>query len=181
MGRKRKTITIDNKEYLFSIKAFQKFYKDAVKNRKKSDGSLIRVIAETVGASESAVKGWVAGNHGSDFDEKDIVKLADLFNIDDHKKLLELVEDDVKKGEDVKMANRIITDSERNAARSLYGEMCDMITLCVWEPPVLEDYPEEKKHRERRFNGQEDARYYYHDTIRRAGRIGRQGIWRCNS
>ena len=61
--------------------------------------------------------------------EDGIKKLAELLHLDDYKKLLEPVEKDGKKGEDIKMANRMITDNERNAARILYGEMCDMKKL----------------------------------------------------
>ncbi len=167
-GRKRSVITIDGIDYWFSIKAFQKYFNDAKRIRQKTGDkdSLIKVVAEKVGVTESAVKGWKAGKHGANLEEDDIKKLAELFYLTNYKKLLEPVEKDVKKGENVKMANRIITDNERNAARSLYGEMCDMIKMCIYERPVF-DYPEKVEYREPRFRNPEEARYYYHDTIRK--------------
>ena len=168
-GRKRSVITIDGIDYWFSIKAFQKYFNDAKRIRQKTGDkySLIKVVAEKVGVTESTVKGWKAGKHGSDLNEDGIKKLAELLHLDDYKKLLEPVEKDGKKGEDIKMANRMITDNERNAARSLYGEMCDMIKLCVWEPPLFLEHPEYEVHIKCKFSNQEEARYYYHDAIRK--------------
>lgn len=169
MARKRSVITIDGADYWFSTKAFQKYYNQTLKRRHKSGNkeSLTKVIAEEVGASESTVKGWIAGKHGANLGKDKIEKLANLIFLDDYKKLLEPIEGIITKGEEEQMANRIITESERNAARNLYGEMCDMIKMCVWEPPILLEHPEYEVRIKCKFSNQEEARYYYHDAIRK--------------
>ena len=95
-------------------------------SQKKLEKHFVERIAEKTRYSESAVKAWLRGEYGPT-DSKAIEALADYFGCDKHMFLSKIGE------RDEKMRN--ISDSERTAAREIYGEMLEMMYLLNWKEP----------------------------------------------
>ena len=131
-GRPATTYTFDNDDGIYTFNgANMKMKKSELRN--KLEKHFVERIAEKTGYSESTVKAWLRGEYGPT-DPKAIETLADYFRCDKHIFLTKVGE------RDKKMRN--ISDSERTAAREIYGEMLEMMYLLDWEEPNPTEDPE---------------------------------------
>ena len=160
-GRPVTTYTFDNDDgiYIFNGANMKRLKSES---RTKSEKHFVERIAEKTGYSESAVKAWLRGEYGPT-DTKAIEVLADFFKCD---KCIFL-----KKIDERKKEMRTISDSERTAAREIYGEMLEMMYLLDWEEPnPTEDAEKIQRIRTAvtgRFKSVEEAYEHYMLAIRK--------------
>lgn len=120
---------IDGDIYTFNHIKFKNLVNSISMHGEK--GKLRRTIAERTFKSESTVKDWIKGKSGPN-DLDTIYTLEKMFN----KPKGYLLQKE-KEGE--KTMAKEIPEYERNAARELYGEMCELIKSAEYVDEVLLD------------------------------------------
>lgn len=126
--------TIDGIEHIFNTERFKQYYNgiDGQKRPHGSKGKIRDDLAQKTSYAESTVRGWIRGSNGPSFVDT-VHVIEDYFDIPRNGLLMPRTQKDAEKGK----AMRDIPEYERDAARRLYHELCDMTDGLHYSDPVL--------------------------------------------
>ncbi len=125
---------VDGIDYIFNHEEFRWWYNLAGRKRgEKKD--LKEKLAERTSRDISTVEGWVKGSFGPS-DLETVTIIENLFNVPAGSFLAPLTKP-TEKNELEENTMREIKDYERDVARQLYAEMCDMVDGLEYLPEIL--------------------------------------------
>jgi len=132
LGKSYRSFEIGNQKYTFNYKKFQECYELLGPTRGKKT-EFKKIIKERTNRGIETVRDWISGETGPS-DLETIKVLEEIFDVPNGSFLKPLGEDEITKEEWVRMN---IPEFERNVARNLYEEMCELIKSAEYIDELL--------------------------------------------